>query len=232
MPDTENHGPLKTLQTGAYPVVFMFAATFLTTGILVGIARLTASRVEANRQVLVEKSVMMALGLDMDDRMPPSRIHQMFLDRVAPPVEASAGAYRLMEADRVTAYAVPFEGRGFWDTIKGFVGVRADGQTMLGIAFYQQSETPGLGGEIVKPHFLNQFKGLELLTGVPALRFRPVGAATAAGEVHAITGATQTCTRLEWIMSDALDRWRERMGLKPATDREHAADAEGRGVEP
>jgi len=52
-----------------------------------------------------------------------------------------------------------FEGQGFWARIRGIVGIAADRKTVTGITFYEQSETPGLGAEIVRPAFRNQFKG-------------------------------------------------------------------------
>ncbi len=46
---------------------------------------------------------------------------------------------------------LPMEGMGMWGTMYGFLAVGGDGNTVHGITFYEQKETPGLGGEIANP---------------------------------------------------------------------------------
>lgn len=187
----------------AYPVVYMFVVMFCFTAVLVGLARSAADRVEANRQIMFEKAVLLALGIEVGG-LSSSAVHEKFLGTVNPPTPESFGAYTSDEG-----YAVPFAGQGFWNTIRGIVGVRHDGRTLTGIAFYEQSETPGLGAEIVKPRFRDQFKGVVLVDGPAPVQLRPGGAEAEPGAVHAVTGATQTCTRLEKILNDALRTWRD-----------------------
>jgi Na+-transporting NADH:ubiquinone oxidoreductase subunit C len=103
-------------------------------------------------------------------------------------------------------------GQGFWAPIQGVIGIAADKQTITGIVFYQQNETPGLGAEITKPAFRSQFKGKKLSPGDKAINIRRPGAELGASDVHAVTGATQTCTRLERIINAALDSWRAQIG--------------------
>ena len=115
-------------------------------------------------------------------------------------------------------YAVPIAGRGYWDVIKGFVGVKADGVTVTGIAFYQQKETPGLGAEIASPAWRRQFtpsaeRTLKLAEGAEPIQILPAGTAPAAGvvsSVDAVTGATQTSVRLGRFMNAQLAAWRQR----------------------
>ncbi len=80
------------------------------------------------------------------------------------------------------------------------------------IAFYEQRETPGLGAEITKSYFREQFKGLKIKDRDVPVRLMPIGTRTSEHEVHAITGATQTCTRLERIINQSLRTWRKEMG--------------------
>ena len=113
-----------------------------------------------------------------------------------------------MQDGKPAAYALPIEGKGFWDTIRGVVGIAADRKTLTGISFYEQNETPGLGAEITQPKFRSQFPGKQISqTGKP-LRILPVGSQLGPSDVHAVTGATQTSTRLEKFLDEALARWR------------------------
>ena len=58
-----------------------------------------------------------------------------------------------------TKYVLPMYGAGLWGPIWGYVSVNADGSTIYGAYFDHQGETPGLGAEIAKPDFCNQFEG-------------------------------------------------------------------------
>ncbi|MEM7175659.1 MAG: NADH:ubiquinone reductase (Na(+)-transporting) subunit C [Chlamydiota bacterium] len=56
-------------------------------------------------------------------------------------------------------YVIPINGYGLWDAIYGYLGLAANGDTVLGITWYDQKETPGLGGEIGLPEWQQQFQG-------------------------------------------------------------------------
>jgi Na+-translocating ferredoxin:NAD+ oxidoreductase RnfG subunit len=188
-----------------YPVLYMFCTMFFFSAVLIGLARFTHDRVEANRQIFVERAVLQAVGVALGPDAGPERIHRLFTERIEQPDETSR-AYRLVSDGTVKAYAVPFEGQGFWNTIRGIVGMAPDGETLTGLAIYEQSETPGLGAEIVKPDFTGQFRKLTLGTA-PPVHMAPPGTALEAGQVHAVTGATQTCTRLEDMLNRTIRAW-------------------------
>ena len=82
-----------------------------------------------------------------------------------------------------------------------------DQRTITGIAFYEQNETPGLGGRIVEEDFCGQFAGKTMILGDKVLGFKPEGETLKENQVHAITGATQTCIRLEKLINDGLSAW-------------------------
>lgn len=48
---------------------------------------------------------------------------------------------------------LPVEGMGMWGMMYGFVALERDGNTVRGLTFYEQKETPGLGGEISSPRW-------------------------------------------------------------------------------
>ena len=65
--------------------------------------------------------------------------------------------------DNGMKYIVPVYGAGLWGPIWGYASVDADGSTIYGAYFAHQGETPGLGAEIEKPKFSDQFQGKHLL---------------------------------------------------------------------
>ena len=56
-------------------------------------------------------------------------------------------------------YIIPLSGSGLWGPIWGYISVENDGNTVYGAYFAHQGETPGLGAEIEKPQFQEQFQG-------------------------------------------------------------------------
>lgn len=54
-------------------------------------------------------------------------------------------------------YILPVYGAGLWGPIWGYIALDADGSTVYGAYFAHQGETPGLGAEIEKPAFSDQF---------------------------------------------------------------------------
>ena len=194
-----------------YPVLYMFAVTFFFSAIVIGIAKATQARVTANKKVMFEKALLEAtLPGHFGDGIRVNEAHELFLKHAKLPKESSGGAYRILAEGKLVAYGLPFEGQGYWDVVKGVIGLSVDGSEVIGVCFYQQKETPGLGGEIVKPAFRGQFRGLRLGPGEKPLAIVPGGTATREWEVEAVTGATQTCSRVERIINDALRQWRRR----------------------
>lgn len=95
-----------------------------------------------------------------------------------------------------TKYIIPLYGQGLWGPIWGYIALDNDGSTVYGAYFSHQGETPGLGAEIEKPAFQDQFAGKEMFKDN---RFLPVtvlkkGLKPQNGEdyVDAISGGTIT----------------------------------------
>ncbi|MBE0535945.1 MAG: FMN-binding protein [Phycisphaerae bacterium] len=191
-----------------YAVAYMFGITAFLSFLIIGLARVTAERVRMNEELAIERAVLQALQLA--EGKTTEEIHRTFVEKIEP--LPGNDNYRLVENGSLAGYAVRVAGKGYWAPIGGFIGLKPDRQTVIGIAFYEQSETPGLGAEITSPAFRRQFQGLELSPGPQPIEIRPYGAELERHQVHAISGATQTCTRLEYLVNEDLNRWRQSAG--------------------
>ena len=201
-----------------FPVVYMFVMTAFFSSIVIGFSQFTSDRVEANEDLAFEKAILAVLP-DMPDASDSrSELHRKFVELVGQPDDKSGGACTLAQDGKIVAYALPVSGQGFWAPIKGVVGLKADRRTITAIAFYEQNETPGLGAQITTVAFTNQFQGKVLSSGDKPLNFRPPGAPLGASDVEAVTGATQTSTRLEKILNDALTEWRSKFAETSGAD--------------
>jgi Na+-transporting NADH:ubiquinone oxidoreductase subunit C len=65
--------------------------------------------------------------------------------------------YIRIDNDEVQGIALPIAGKGLWSTIYGYIALNPDTDSVLGIQFYKHGETPGLGGEVEKKWFTDNF---------------------------------------------------------------------------
>ncbi len=73
--------------------------------------------------------------------------------------------YQATMPDGAVKYILPVYGAGLWGPIWGYVAIDSDGSTVFGAYFDHQGETPGLGAEIAKPAFSDQFVGKRMFSG-------------------------------------------------------------------
>jgi len=95
---------------------------------------------------------------------------------------------------------LPVHGAGLWSTMYAFVAIKADGNTIDAITYYDQGETPGLGGEVQNPRWRGLFVGKELFdaNGNPAIKIvKGQAAAGSKHEVDGLSGATLTSVGVE-----------------------------------
>jgi Na+-transporting NADH:ubiquinone oxidoreductase subunit C len=196
-----------------FAVVYMFVVTAFFASILIGFARLTRGRVEANEQLNFERAVVQAFP-DIQFQN-DQQVHQIFTEQFEK--DEQTGAYHYIEDGQLQGYAVPFEGQGFWDDIEGVIGIAADKQTIKGVDFYEQNETPGLGARIDENEFRKQFVGKTIKDNDKPIGIVPAAQTPGDNEVHAVTGATQTSVRLETLMNQDLRAWLDAMQNKEAT---------------
>lgn len=190
-----------------FPVIYMFLMTAFFSSIVIGFSQITRSRVEANVDLAFEKAVLKVLPGLLESDTSRLEMHRRFVERVSQPDEESGGAYMLKDNEQIIAYALPISGQGFWAPIKGVIGIKSDRKTITGIYFYEQNETPGLGAQITTDSFRNQFEGKVISTTDKPLNMKRPGEVLSKSDVHAVTGATQTSTRLENIINNALNNW-------------------------
>ncbi|MDR3157886.1 MAG: Na(+)-translocating NADH-quinone reductase subunit C [Zoogloeaceae bacterium] len=115
--------------------------------------------------------------------------------------ERFSTVYRLVKEDgggELEALILPVRGYGLWSTLHGFIAIKPDLNTVLGLGFYQHGETPGLGGEVDNPKWKGQWPGKTLFdeSGKPNIEIvkggvQP-GGKDAAHQVDALAGATLT----------------------------------------
>jgi Na+-transporting NADH:ubiquinone oxidoreductase subunit C len=111
-----------------------------------------------------------------------------------------APVYLVWNKGEMERVILPVRGAGMWSTLYGFIALESDLNTIAGMTFYEQNETPGLGDQITHGHWLEQWKGRRIYDAQGNPRFRvsegmvEAGSAMAGFQVDALTGATVTAS--------------------------------------
>ncbi len=143
-------------------IIFATVVCISCSLLLSGTAAVLKSRQDTNAAFDVQRNIVKAFGMDIAGATPDS-IGKVFDEHISEEkTEDGLPIYIWKESDKATKYAFPVSGKGLWSTIYGYLSLDADLRTVAGISFYKHGETPGLGAEIEKDWFLDQFKGKEL----------------------------------------------------------------------
>ncbi|HHJ51586.1 MAG TPA: NADH:ubiquinone reductase (Na(+)-transporting) subunit C [Caldithrix abyssi] len=170
------------MHSNAYTFRFAAIVTIVCSVLLASAATLLKPRQEENQKLDARKNILVAIGIQPEEGKSFSRkqINQLYRQHIREFVVNKDGEivkgklpdeldpkkdtdlYPLYEAvknDSMFAYVIPISGKGLWSTIYGYLALKLDCDEILGITFYRHGETPGLGGEISKKWFTDNFKG-------------------------------------------------------------------------
>ncbi|KJG14795.1 Na(+)-translocating NADH-quinone reductase subunit C [Photobacterium iliopiscarium] len=126
-------------------------------------------------------------------------------------------------AGTLTKVILPIHGNGLWSMMYAFVAVATDGNTIDGITYYDQAETPGLGGEVENPTWREQFVGKKLydMNFKPAIKILKGGAPVGTDhQVDGLSGATLTSNGVQ----HTFDFWFGAQGFGPYLAKLRAGD--------
>ncbi|MBN7819511.1 Na(+)-translocating NADH-quinone reductase subunit C [Bowmanella yangjiangensis] len=116
------------------------------------------------------------------------------------------------EQGAVSRIVLPVHGSGLWDLMYGFLAVDADGKTAREMVYYQQKETPGLGGEVLNPSWKAKWDGKQLFKdGDVAIAVKKNASPDDQFAVDALSGATLTSNGVQ----HTLDFWLGEQGFGP-----------------
>jgi Na+-transporting NADH:ubiquinone oxidoreductase subunit C len=104
------------------------------------------------------------------------------------------------DAGQLQRIILPVHGAGLWSTMYAFVALKSDGNTIAALTYYEQGETPGLGGEVENPSWRALWQGKKLFDeqGTPAIRVVKGQAAQGAEhQIDGLSGATLTSVGVE-----------------------------------
>jgi Na+-transporting NADH:ubiquinone oxidoreductase subunit C len=130
--------------------------------------------------------------------------------------EPSLPIYLVVDGQALQGYIIPIDTKGLWGPIRAYLALDTDGSTVKGFTVVQHAETPGLGGEIEKRWFRENWVGKKIVSRDG--RFVSVGVAKGSVQdavprekqvhyVDGISGATLTGKYLAAGVKDTLSRY-------------------------
>ena len=117
----------------------------------------------------------------------------------------------LYEKEGQSGYVIPTTGNGLWGKVYANVALD-DLNTITGITFSHDSETPGLGAEITSDAFCNQFIGKQILDNsgnVVSVAVVKHADPSDPHQVDAISGGTMTSNGVSAMLLDELKRYQD-----------------------
>ncbi|MDP2653560.1 MAG: NADH:ubiquinone reductase (Na(+)-transporting) subunit C [Candidatus Omnitrophota bacterium] len=223
------------LKSNRYTFLFAVIVCVVSGVMLSAVSEGFRARQELNMAMDVKKNILKAVVLK--EPIPPkaaqqdilkvfeSKIEEHVIDgqgnvmegrKPADIKDRETGVYPMYiykEDARIMAYAFPIVGQGLWSTLYGYLALEPDAVTVRGITFYKHGETPGLGGEIEKDWFQNNFKGKKVwsikeskLTPIVVLKGRVVDHAHGDSAEHSVDGITAATLTGNGV-TEMMDKW-------------------------
>jgi Na+-transporting NADH:ubiquinone oxidoreductase subunit C len=224
------------MRSNTYTLVFISIVTIVLGFFLALAADGLRDLQNLNVENDMKKNILLSLGFKPGDETPWSSddIQKLFQENIETLVLDASGQrtekdpkeidtekdvellpiYLKKIGDNVEGYAIPIAGKGLWSTLFGYFAIEPDGRTVKGITFYKHGETPGLGGEVDKAWFQQNFIGKRFvdendqLLGIHVIKGKVQSDDLEAyHKVDGISGATMTGKGLQNFLKDDLAKY-------------------------
>ena len=187
-----------------YTFVYMTVVVIIVAVLLALANQALKPRQEANILLDKQKQILGALKVDYSAGN-PAEIYMVLVNDTLKYGEQEVYVANLNGA---TKYILPLSGKGLWGGIGGYLALDADKNTIYGVNFNHESETPGLGAKIVELPFRQQFEGKHIRNAEGAVVSVAVLKAGKHAEgqeqVDAISGATITSSGVSTMLNEEL----------------------------
>tara|TARA_B110000444_G_scaffold256229_1_gene292165 strand:- start:75 stop:782 length:708 start_codon:yes stop_codon:yes gene_type:complete len=221
------------MRSDLYTISFTAIVTIILGLVLSVVTDSLRERQAVNEKLDIKKNILAALGFKNDSKNKLSNeeteslynkhIQEFLVDSSGLPrlktdnyEEKSTDLvlYKRIDNELTSGYAIPISGKGLWGTMYGYFAIESDGITVKGITFYKHKETPGLGAEVEKPWFQNNFIGKRLtddlghLVSIEVVKgFVSSDDPESYKKVDGISGATITCKGVTKFLKESLIKY-------------------------
>lgn len=168
----------------AYAFLFAGLVCVTCSFVLATAAQGLKARQEKNLEIDIQRNILRSVGIPAEgETLASADVEQAYKENIREYVLNSNGQiikdmapveipkeklgeyhslYVRVSGDKINSYVIPVSGKGLWSTIYGYLALEPDAMTVRGVTFYKHGETPGLGAEVEKEWFTDQFKGKQV----------------------------------------------------------------------
>lgn len=167
------------MHSSKYILFFTFCMCVFISVLLAGTSAVLKERQEYNKKIDIQRNILVSAGVNIENT---KQVEVAYKKLVTPlnltengkiikneeTSENKLEIFRICDENnskKTTAYVYPIKGKGLWSSLYGYLSVNPQGNTVIGITFYKHGETPGLGAEIEKQWFRDNFCGKKLYEG-------------------------------------------------------------------
>jgi len=220
------------------PFIFAFILTLIVSVLLSLTSELLGDKIEKNIDVDKKKNIIKVInlykkGMSSDEIMEiyQSSINEVIIDSNGNEREDLSIEDLSAEEDKVIGaftytynnelfyplykskdgIVIPISGKGLWSTLYGYFALEMDMKTVKGITFYKHGETPGLGAEVEKKWFQNNFIGKKIFDENSNLVSITVYKGSSGDDIHGvdgISGATVTSNGVTNFLKSILNNYK------------------------
>ena len=190
--------------SNVYTFVYMTIVVIIVAVLLALANQALKPHQDANILLDKQKQMLGALKVDYTNGDPAEIYYTLVNDTLT---YGKAEVY-VANLNGAIKYVLPLEGKGLWGGIGGYLALDEDKNTIYGVNFNHESETPGLGAKIVDMPFRAQFEGKHIRNAegqVVSVAVLKAGTrAEGQEQVDAISGATITSTGVSTMLNEEL----------------------------
>ena len=174
------------MRSNSYTLIFTSLVTLILGFLLSFTYTQLKTKQDENLAVDIRKNILRALDIreEKDEKWSNQKVQDLFSKYIRAEVLSTSGLivdnisienidaeydslnfpiYYKLNENQIDGYAIPVIGRGLWSTLYGYLALEPDASTVKGIQFYSHKETPGLGAEVEKDWFTNNFIGKKIV---------------------------------------------------------------------
>ena len=200
--------------SNVYTFVYMTIVVIIVAVLLALANQALKPRQDANILLDKQKQILGALKIDYTNGDPADIYMALVNDTL---VYGDMEVY-VANLNGAVKYILPLSGKGLWGGIGGYLALDEDKNTIYGVNFNHESETPGLGAKVVEMPFREQFEGKHIRNAegqvVAVAVLKKGNMAEGQEQVDAISGATITSSGVSTMLQTNLEEYQEFLNQK------------------
>lgn len=239
----------RNTNSNTYTILYAVVMVVIVASLLSLVSSLLKEQQDKNVKLDIQKQILRAVNVQSDDT--ESEFNANVKDYVLKNGELVAvdakdfktqyageikeGNFHVFvyEKDGDTKYVFPLAGNGLWGAIRGYISLNSDKNTVYGVDFSHDSETPGLGAEITADKFKSQFAGKKVMKDAEVALTVVKNGTIQDQEVECdgVSGGTLTSNGVRDMLRVCLSNYKDFLSATPAAATDSVAAVEGEAVE-